>query len=230
MQKMLSHLRRCVDEYRMIQPGDRIAIGVSGGKDSLVLLRTLAELRKFYPVPFELVAITLDMGYENADFSSIARLCQSLDVPYIVKKTDIKQVIFDIRREKNPCALCAKLRRGSLNDAAREQGCGKVALGHHFDDAVETFMLSLFYEGRLSCFRPVTYLDRTDLTVIRPMLYMTEREVINFAARQALSPKGAAYTGTVPLPGFWSSSPREPPSSHQPRMSSPLSRAATAGR
>ena len=186
MQKMLSHLRRCVDEYRMIQPGDRIAVGVSGGKDSLVLLRTLAELRKFYPVPFELVAITLDMGYENADFSSIARLCQSLDVPYIVKKTDIKQVIFDIRKEKNPCALCAKLRRGSLNDAAREQGCGKVALGHHFDDAVETFMLSLFYEGRLSCFRPVTYLDRTDLTVIRPMLYMTEREVINFAARQAL--------------------------------------------
>lgn len=184
MQKMLSHLRRCVDEYRMIQPGDRIAIGVSGGKDSLVLLRTLAELRKFYPVPFELVAITLDMGYENADFSSIARLCQSLDVPYIVKKTDIKQVIFDIRREKNPCALCAKLRRGSLNDAAREQGCGKVALGHHFDDAVETLFLNLFYEGRLGCFSPVTWLSRAQLTTIRPMIYVEERDIRALVKRE----------------------------------------------
>lgn len=186
MQKMLSHLRRCVDEYRMIQAGDRIAIGVSGGKDSLVLLRTLAELRRFYPVPFEVVAITLDMGYENADFSPIAKLCEEIGVEYIVKPTNIKEVVFDIRNEKNPCALCAKLRRGSLNDAAKENGCNKVALGHHFDDAVETFMLSLFYEGRLSCFLPVTYLDRTDLYVIRPMLYMTEREVINFANRQNL--------------------------------------------
>jgi len=186
MQKMLSHLRRCVDEYRMIQAGDRIAVGVSGGKDSLVLLRTLAELRRFYPVPFEVVAITLDMGYEGADFSSIAKLCQEIEVEYIVKPTNIKEVVFDIRQEKNPCALCAKLRRGSLNDAAKEYGCNKVALGHHFDDAVETFMLSLFYEGRLSCFLPVTYLDRTDLYVIRPMLYMTEREVINFANRQQL--------------------------------------------
>ena len=186
MEKMLSHLRRCVDEYRMIQAGDRIAIGVSGGKDSLVLLRTLAELRRFYPVPFEVVAITLDMGYENADFSPIAKLCEEIGVEYIVKPTNIKEVVFDIRNEKNPCALCAKLRRGSLNDAAKENGCNKVALGHHFDDAVETFMLSLFYEGRLSCFLPVTYLDRTDLHVIRPMLYMTEREVINFANRQNL--------------------------------------------
>lgn len=186
MQKMLSHLRRCVDEYRMIQAGDRIAVGVSGGKDSLVLLRTLAELRRFYPVPFEVVAITLDMGYEGADFSSIAKLCEEIGVEYIVKPTNIKEVVFDIRNEKNPCALCAKLRRGSLNDAAKEYGCNKVALGHHFDDAVETFMLSLFYEGRLSCFLPVTYLDRTDLYVIRPMLYMTEREVINFANRQQL--------------------------------------------
>ena len=186
MQKMLSHLRRCVDEYRMIQAGDRIAVGVSGGKDSLVLLRTLAELRRFYPVPFEVVAITLDMGYENADFSPIAKMCEEIGVEYIVKPTNIKEVVFDIRNEKNPCALCAKLRRGSLNDAAKENGCNKVALGHHFDDAVETFMLSLFYEGRLSCFLPVTYLDRTDLHVIRPMLYMTEREVINFANRQNL--------------------------------------------
>lgn len=186
MQKMLSHLRRCVDEYRMIEAGDRIAVGVSGGKDSLVLLRTLAELRQFYPKPFEVVAITLDMGYEEADFSPVAKLCKEINVEYIVKPTNIKEVVFDIRREKNPCALCAKLRRGSLNDAAKENSCNKVALGHHFDDAVETFMLSLFYEGRLSCFLPVTYLDRTDLHVIRPMLYMTEREIINFANRQQL--------------------------------------------
>ena len=120
MQKMLSHLRRCVDEYRMIQAGDRIAIGVSGGKDSLVLLRTLAELRRFYPVPFEVVAITLDMGYENADFSPIAKLCEEIGVEYIVKSTNIKETVFDIRNDKNPCLLCAKLRRGSLNDAVKE--------------------------------------------------------------------------------------------------------------
>jgi len=181
MLKMLSHLRRCIDEYKMIDEGDKIAIGVSGGKDSLVLLRTMAELRRFYPKKFELIAITLDMGYEAADFSTIAQLCRDINVEYIIKPTNIREVVFDIRKEENPCALCAKLRRGSLNDAAKEYGCNKVALGHHFDDAVETFMLSLFYEGRISCFLPVTYLDRSELHVIRPMLYMTEREVINFA-------------------------------------------------
>lgn len=186
MQRMLSHLRRCADEYNMIEAGDKIAIGVSGGKDSLALLVTLAELRRFYPKPFELYAITLDMGYESADFSAVAELCKQIDVPYLIKPTQIKQVIFDIRNEKNPCALCAKMRRGSLNDTAKELGCNKVALGHHFDDAVETFMLSLFYESRLSCFMPVTYLDRIDITVIRPMLYMTEREVVNFSNRQSL--------------------------------------------
>ena len=186
MRRMLSLMRSCVQDYDMIQPGDKICVGVSGGKDSVTLLRVLAELRRFYPKPFELVAISLDMGYEGTDFSPIADLCRELEVPFILKKTDIKQVVFDIRQESNPCSLCAKLRRGSLNDAAKEQGCNKVALGHHFDDAVETFMMSLFYEGRISCFLPVTYLDRTDITVIRPMLYRTERQVIGFARRQAL--------------------------------------------
>ncbi len=186
MQQMLSHLRRCVDEYKMITEGDRIAVGVSGGKDSVTLLRLLAELRRFYPIKYELCAITLDMGYEEADFSPIVKLCETLEVEYIIKPTEIKKVIFDIRQEKNPCALCSKMRRGSLNDAAKAAGCNKVALGHHFDDAVETFMLSLFYEGRIGCFLPVTYLDRTDITVIRPMLYMSEREVINFVRRQGL--------------------------------------------
>ena len=186
MRRMLSLMRSCVQDYDMIQPGDKICVGVSGGKDSVTLLRVLAELRRFYPKPFELVAISLDMGYEGTDFSPIADLCRQLEVPFVLKKTDIKQVVFDIRQESNPCSLCAKLRRGSLNDAAKEQGCNKVALGHHFDDAVETFMMSLFYEGRISCFLPVTYLDRTDITVIRPMLYMTERQVIGFARRQEL--------------------------------------------
>jgi len=186
MRRMLSLMRSCVQDYDMIQPGDKIAVGVSGGKDSVTLLRVLAELRRFYPKPFELIAISLDMGYEGTDFSPIAALCSEIDVPFVLKKTDIKQVVFDIRQESNPCSLCAKLRRGSLNDAAKEQSCNKVALGHHFDDAVETFMMSLFYEGRISCFLPVTYLDRTDITVIRPMLYMTERQVVGFARRQEL--------------------------------------------
>lgn len=186
MQKMLSLMRKCVDDYRMIEPGDQIAVGVSGGKDSLALLAVLAELRRFYPNPFTLTAITLDAGYEEMDFSPVAELCRSLDVPYIIKKTEIGKILFDIRKEKNPCALCAKMRRGALNDAALAAGCKKVALGHHFDDAVETFMLSLFYEGRINCFYPVTYLDRRGITVIRPMLYIPERQIINFVRRQEL--------------------------------------------
>lgn len=186
MQKMLSLMRKCVDEYHMIEPGDQIAVGVSGGKDSLALLVVLAELRRFYPHPFSLTAITLDAGYEQMDFSPVAALCRGIDVPYIIKKTEIGKILFDIRKEKNPCALCAKMRRGALNDAALEVGCKKVALGHHFDDAVETFMLSLFYEGRINCFYPVTFLDRRGITVIRPMLYIPERQVVNFVRRQQL--------------------------------------------
>ena len=186
MQEMLSMVRSCIDDYQMIRPGDKIAVGVSGGKDSLTLLRVLAELRRFYPVPFELYAITLSMGYEDMDFAPVAALCQELDVPFVLRETDIKSVIFDIRKEQNPCALCAKMRRGALHDEALKLGCHKVALGHHFDDAVETFLLSLIYEGRISCFQPVTYLDRTDITLIRPLLYVQEKAVRNFAARQKL--------------------------------------------
>ena len=186
MQKMLSSLRRCIDEYNMISQGDNIAIGVSGGKDSLALLATLAELRRFYPKKYYLQAITLDMGYENADFTPIAEFCRKIDVPYTVKKTQIKQVIFDIRHEKNPCALCAKMRRGSLNDAALELGCKKVALGHHFDDAVETFLMSLFYEGRVSCFKPMTWMSRAGVWQIRPMLYSGEQRIANLAEHYRL--------------------------------------------
>ncbi len=179
MKHLLSHVRRCVEDYDMIQTGDRITVGISGGKDSLCLLYALANLRRFYPNKFDLEAITLDMGFEGLDFSKIQALCDTLEVPYTVVKTDIAPIIFEARQESNPCSLCAKMRRGALHDAALAKGCKKVALGHHFDDAVETFCLSLFFEGRINCFSPVTFLDRKGITLIRPMLYLHEREVVN---------------------------------------------------
>lgn len=186
MQKLLSQVRKCIRDYQMLSPGDRVAVGVSGGKDSLALLRLLAELREHSAVPFELLAVTLDMGYEELDFSPVADLCARLQVPYTLRQTQIREIVFDIRKEENPCALCAKLRRGILNETAVALGANKVALGHHYDDTVETFALSLIYEGRISCFLPVTYLDRTGLTLIRPMLYLHEKTIRNFAERENL--------------------------------------------
>lgn len=183
MQKMLSYVRRAIDHYHMIEDGDKIAVGVSGGKDSLTLLTALAKLRLFYPKKFEVTAITLEMGYEDMDFAPVQKLCDELNVPYIRIPTQIKQIIFDIRKEENPCSLCAKMRRGALHEAAIAAGCHKIALGHHFDDVVETYLLSLFYEGRISCFQPVTYLDRMDVTLIRPLLYTPESYVRAFAKR-----------------------------------------------
>ena len=177
LQRILSFVRRAVDDYGMIAEGDKIAVGISGGKDSLTLLASLAALRRFYPAKFDLVALTVDMGFEGVDLSPIATFCQALDVPFIVEKTDIAKVIFEIRKESNPCSLCAKMRRGALHARAKAEGCNKIALGHHFDDAVETFMLNLFHEGRLGCFSPVTYLSRRDLTLIRPLLYAQEKDV-----------------------------------------------------
>ncbi|MCI8303185.1 MAG: tRNA 2-thiocytidine biosynthesis protein TtcA [Lawsonibacter sp.] len=174
----------------MIQPGDRIAVGVSGGKDSLILLMALAKLKKFYPVPFTLEAITLDPGTEDLaqgnDFGPVQRLCQDLDVPYTVIPTQIRWVIFNARQEKNPCALCSKMRRGALHMAIQDRGIRKIALGHHYDDAIETFYMSLIFEGRLSCFQPVTYLDRTGITQIRPLLYCGESLIRRTAQRLEL--------------------------------------------
>ncbi len=164
----------------MIEPHDRIAVGVSGGKDSLALLTVMAELRRFYPVPYEVVAITVDMGLPNMDFSPVEDYCKELGVPYHIAKTDIAHIIFDVRKESNPCSLCAKMRRGALHAAAKEMGCNKVALGHHFDDAVETFMLNLFFEGRLGSFSPVTYLSNQEIHLIRPLLYAQEKDVMYF--------------------------------------------------
>ncbi len=185
MQKLVGLVRRCVEDYQMIKPGDKIGVGVSGGKDSLVLLVLLAELKKYNHIPYELEAITIDMGL-GMDFSGIASLCEKLNVPFNLIKTEIAPIIFDHRKEKNPCSMCSKMRRGALNQALLDKGFNKLALGHHYDDAVETFMMSLLFEGRISCFQPVTDLDRTGIIQIRPMLYIHERTVDNFATREQL--------------------------------------------
>ena len=186
MKRILSYIRRAVDDYSMISDGQKIAVGVSAGKDSLALLCAMAELRRFYPAKFELCAITVDMGFDGADFGPIKELCDKLCVEYHIVPTQIAKIIFDVRKEKNPCSLCAKMRRGALYNYAKSIGCDSVALGHHFDDVVETFMLNLFYEGRLGCFQPVTYLSNTDITLIRPMIYMPEKDVRYFASKNIL--------------------------------------------
>ena len=185
MQKLMGLVRRCVEDYEMIEDGDKIAVGISGGKDSLVLLRLLAALRSYHNKKFTLQAITIDMGL-GMDYSGIEEMCQELDVPYTIVKTEIGPIIFDYRKEKNPCSMCSKMRRGALNQALLDLDCNKLALGHHFDDAVETFMMSLIYEGRISCFQPVTHLDRTGVIQIRPMLYIHEKTVASFAQRENL--------------------------------------------
>lgn len=185
MKKIVSLVRRAVEDYDMIQAGDRVAVGVSGGKDSLVLLCALAELRAYYPKPFDICALTLDLAGDT-DYSGIQSLCDKLGVTYLIKRTKIQEIIFDLRKEKNPCALCAKMRRGALNDFALEQDCRRVALGHHNDDVLETFFLSLLYEGRISCFEPVTYLSRKQIYQIRPMIYLSEREIRGAARRNEL--------------------------------------------
>ena len=179
-------VRKAVDDYNMIQEGDRIAVGVSGGKDSLVLLLSMNHLKKYYPKHFDVEAITVELGFEGMDFSPIKALCDKEDIEYTCLKTDIKEIVFDVRKEDNPCSLCAKMRRGAINDAIRERGISKLALGHHFDDAVETYMMSLLFEGRISCFRPVTYLDRSGVTQIRPLIYAGEKKISNLARDLAL--------------------------------------------
>ena len=185
MQHLMGLMRRCAEDYHMIEAGDRIAVGVSGGKDSLTLLCLLAGLRAYWPGGFTLEALTVDMGL-GMDFSPLEDFCRGLDVPFTLIPTQIGPIIFEYRQEKNPCSMCARLRRGALHNAMLERGIHKIALGHHHDDAVETFLMSLLYEGRLSCFQPVTELDRTGITQIRPMLYLSEGTIRNFAQRMAL--------------------------------------------
>lgn len=180
MQQVLSLVRKAVDDYKMIENGDKIAIGISGGKDSLTLLYALKNLQRFYPKKFDMIAITVDLGFENLNLDKIKDLCKELEVEYIIKKTEIGKIVFDDRKESNPCSLCAKMRKGALNDAIKEAGCNKIAYAHHKDDVVDTMMMSLVFEGRFHTFSPVTFLDRTELTVIRPLMYMNEADVIGF--------------------------------------------------
>ena len=182
-QKLLSKLRKAVTDYQMIRDGDKIAVGVSGGKDSVTLLKLLIEYRKFSPERFDLIAITVDLRFDkkDGDFSQIANLCQENGVPYVIERTDIGEIIFDARKEKSPCSLCSKMRKGALYEVAKKHGANKVALGHHSDDLTDTFVMSMLYEGRLSSFAPKSYLDRSDLTLIRPMLYIDEATIKGYS-------------------------------------------------
>ena len=186
LQQVLSNIRKAVDDYQMIEEGDKIAVGISGGKDSLTLLNGLHGLKRFYPKHFELYAVTVDLGFQNLNLSAIQSMCEQLDVPYTIVKTEIANIVFEERKESNPCSLCAKMRKGALNDAIKQAGCNKVAYAHHKDDVVETMLMSLIYEGRFHTFSPVTYLDRTDITVIRPLIYMNEVDVIGYVNKHQI--------------------------------------------
>ncbi|NLC73485.1 MAG: tRNA 2-thiocytidine biosynthesis protein TtcA [Ruminococcaceae bacterium] len=182
LNKFTGYIRRCVDDYEMLKEGDRVAVGISGGKDSMAMLAALINLQRFHPSNFELIALTVDMGFSGMDFSPVADYCRQRNVPYTILKTDIKEIVFDIRQEKQPCSLCSKMRRGALNDSMKDFGCNKLALGHHTDDVVETFFMSLLLEGRINCFKPVTYMSRADVTQIRPMLYVSEEQIISLVS------------------------------------------------
>ncbi|NLP47028.1 MAG: tRNA 2-thiocytidine(32) synthetase TtcA [Epulopiscium sp.] len=186
MKLLLSYTRKAIDQYHMIQDGDRIAVGISGGKDSLVLLKALKGLQFFYPKKFEIEAITVDMGFPGVNLQNIQNFCDDLKIHYTISKTNIAEIIFDERKEKNPCSLCAKMRKGVLHDTALELDCNKVALGHHKDDVVETLFLSLFFESRIHTFAPVTYLDRKNLYCIRPLIYVLEKDIVDFTENEKL--------------------------------------------
>lgn len=181
MQKLLSKMRQAINDYNLIEHGDKIAVGLSGGKDSLTLLHLLNTYKKFSPEKFELIAITLNPG--NVDNSPLHKLCHNLNIEFHEIQTDIKEIVFNIRNEKNPCSLCAKLRRGILHDTAKKLGCNKVALGHHKDDAIETLMLSISYEGRVNCFSPKSFMEKNSITLIRPMVYISETSIKNIAKK-----------------------------------------------
>lgn len=198
LQQLLSYTRKAVDEYTMIQEEDHIAVGISGGKDSLTLLYAMHGLKRFYPKPFQLSAVTVDLGYSGCDFSPVADLCRELGVPYEIVKTDIAHILFEERKESNPCSLCAKMRKGALNKAVKDMGCNKVAYAHHKDDIIETMLLSMLFEGRFYSFSPRSYLDRMELTVIRPMMFVEEADVVGFRNKYNLP----VITSRCPIDGY----------------------------
>lgn len=186
LQRLLSLTRQAVDDYQLIEAGDKIAVGLSGGKDSLTLLYALHGLKRFYPKKFDIAAITVDLGFQNFNLDAMKSLCAELSIDYRIIPTDIGKILFETRNESNPCALCAKMRKGALNQAAKEMNCNKIAYAHHRDDLIETMLLSMIYEGRFYAFSPKTYLDRTELHVIRPLIYVEEADIIGFKNRYQL--------------------------------------------
>lgn len=197
MQKILGYLRKAIEHYNMIEEGDKIAVGLSGGKDSITLLMGLKALQRFYPKHFDIIAVSINPGFEFFDTNFLQEICNKLNVEYIEVNSHIKEIVFDIRNEKNPCSLCANLRRGMLNSAAIEYGCNKIALGHNEDDVLETFFLNMLYAGSLSTFSPVSYMDRTKITLIRPLVYASEKEIKKFIKRAGINvmPKNCPMDG-----------------------------------
>lgn len=198
MQKILSHMRKAIEEYHMIEEGDKIAICLSGGKDSITMLNAFKALQRFYPKHFEIIAISIDPGFEFFDTNLLNKICNSLDIPLFIEKSNAKEIVFDIRKEKNPCSLCANLRRGIINSIAIRENCNKIALGHNQDDVLETFLLNLLYTGSINTFAPVSFMDRTKITLIRPLIYTPEKEIRSFVKRNNLQimPKVCPMDGT----------------------------------
>ncbi len=183
MQKILGYMRKAIEDYNMISEGDKIAVALSGGKDSISMLMGFKALQRFYPKKFDIIAISINPGFEFFDTSFIEKICSDIDVPLFIEESHIKEIVFDIRNEKNPCSLCANLRRGILNGTAISHGCNKIALGHNEDDVLETFLLNLFYTGSISTFAPISYMDRSKMTLIRPLIYAPEKEIRKFIKR-----------------------------------------------
>ena len=183
MQRILSHMRKAIEEYKMIEEGDKIAVCLSGGKDSISMLHALKALQRFYPKKFELIAISIHPGFDFFDTEFLQKICDDLEIPLFIEKSNAKEIVFDIRKEKNPCSLCANLRRGIINSIAIRENCNKIALGHNQDDVLETFLLNLFYTGSIHTFSPISYMDRSQITLIRPLVYTPEKEIRSFIRR-----------------------------------------------
>lgn len=198
MQKILGYMRKAIEDYNMIEEGDKIAVGLSGGKDSISMLMGFKNLQRFYPKKFDIIAITIEPGFDGFDISILQKLCNDLNIPFIVEQGHIKEIVFDIRKEKNPCSLCANLRRGMLNSIAIREGCNKIALGHNEDDVLETFLLNLFYAGNIHTFAPVTYMDKSKITLIRPLIYAPEKYIRKFIRKSEITliPKACPMDGT----------------------------------
>lgn len=198
MQRILSYMRKAIEEYKMVEEGDKIAICLSGGKDSITMLHAFKALQRFYPKNFEIIAISIDPGFQFFDTTFLQKICNDLDIPLFMEKSHAKEIVFDIRKEKNPCSLCANLRRGIINSVAIREGCNKIALGHNQDDVLETFLLNLFYTGSIGTFSPISYMDRSKITLIRPLVYTPEKDTKRFIKKNNLPvmPKACPMDGT----------------------------------